>query len=85
MTPDINFESMSNLCRIYLESAIECFADNNHDPDVNFYHDVSMLDTQYLMQDKFKTIFKGFSKNTFSRLHLNIRNINKNVEVFTEF
>ena len=83
MTPDINFESMSNLCRIYLESAIECFADNNHDPDVNFYHDVSMLDTQYLVPDRFETNVKDFSKNSFSVLHLNIRSINKNFEAFT--
>ena len=61
------------------------FVDNDHDPDVNFYHDVSMLDTQYLMPDKFKTNFKDFSKNSFSVLHLNIRSINKNFEPFSEF
>ena len=44
-----------------------------------------MLDTQYLMPDKFKTNFKDFSKNSFSVLHLNIRSINKNFEAFTEF
>ena len=54
-------------------------------PDVNFYHDVSVLDTQYLMPDKFKAKFKDFSKNSFSVLHLNIRSINKNFEAFTEF
>ena len=81
MTPDINFESM------FLNpfSTRECIVDNDHDPDVNFYHDVSMLDTQYLMPDKFKTNFKDFSKNSFSVVHLNIRSINKNFEVFTEF
>ena len=63
----------------------EYFVDNDHDPDVNFYHDVSMLDTQYLMPDKFKTNFKDFSKNSFSVLHLNIRSINKNFEGFSEF
>ena len=41
------------------------FCNNDHDPDVNFYHDVSMLHTQYLMTDKFKTNFKDFSKNSF--------------------
>ena len=61
MTPDINFESM------FLNpfSTKKCFVDNNHDPDVNFYHDVSMLDTQYLMPDKFKTNFKEFFKKLF--------------------
>ena len=81
MTPDTNFESMF----FNPFSTKECFVDNDHDPDVNFYHDVSMLDTQYLMPDKFKTNFKDFSKNSFSVLHLNIRSINKNFEAFSEF
>ena len=81
MTPDINFESMF----FNPFSTKECIVDNDHDPDVNFYHHVSMLDTQYLMPDKFKTNFKDFSKNSFSVLHLNIRSINKNFEAFTEF
>ena len=58
MTPDTNFESMF----FNRFATKECFVDNYHDPDVNFYHDVSMLDTQYLMPDKFKTNFKDFSK-----------------------
>ena len=80
MTPDINFETMF----FNPFSTKECILDNDHDPDVNFYHDVSMLDTQYLMPDKFKTNFKDFSKNSFSVLHLNIRSINKHFD-FTEF
>ena len=78
MTPDINSES------IFFNpfSTKKCFVDNDHDPDVNFHHHVSMLDTQHLVPDKFKTNSKGFSKNSFSVLHLNIRSINKN---FTEF
>ena len=81
MTPDTNFESMF----FNLFSNKECFVDNNHNPDVNFYNDVSMADTLYLMSDKFKTNFKGFSKNSFSVLHLNIRSINKNFEAFSDF
>ena len=81
MTPDINFESMF----FNPFSTKECFVDNNYDSDVNFYHDVSMLDTQYLTPDKFKTNFKDFSKNSFYVLHLNIRSINRNFEAFTEF
>ena len=81
MTPDIKFESMF----FNPSSTKECFVDNDHDPGVNFYHDVSMLDTQNLVQDKFKTNFKDFSKNSFSVLHLNIRNINKTFEAFAEF
>ena len=79
MTPDIDFESMF----FNPFSTKECFVDNDHDPDVNFYHDVSMLDTQYLMPDKFKTNFKDFFKNSFSILHLNINK--KNFETFSEF
>ena len=81
MTPDINFESMF----FNPFSTKGCIVDNDHDPDVNFYHDVSMLDTQYLMPDKFKTNFKDFSKNSFSVLQSNITSINKNLEAFTEF
>ena len=82
MTPDTNFESM------FLNpfSTKECFVDNDHYHKVNFYHDVSMFDTQYLlMPDKSKTNFNDFSKNSFSVLHLNIKSINKNFEAFSEF
>ena len=61
MTPDTNFESMF----FNPFSTKECFVDNDHDPDVNFYHDVSMLDTQYLMPDKFKQILMIFPKTLF--------------------
>ena len=62
MTGDTNFES------VFFNpfSTKECFVDNDHDPDVNFYHDVSMLDTEYLMPDKFKANFNDFSKNSFT-------------------
>ena len=56
MTTDINFES---LFFNPFASKEECFVANDPDPDVNFYHDVSMLGTQYLMPDKFKTNFKA--------------------------
>ena len=81
MTPDTNFES------IFFNpiSTKEYFVDSDHNPTVNFYHDVSMLDTQYLMPDKFKTNFKDFSKSSFSVLLLNIRSINKNFEALSEF
>ena len=76
MTLDNNFESM-----VFNPFATkECFVDNDDDPDVNFHHDVSMLDTQYLMPGKFKTNFKDFSKNS-----LNIKSTNKNFEAFREF
>ena len=81
MTSETNFESMFfNPC-----FTKECFVDNDHDPEVNFYRDVSMFHTQYLLPDKFKTNFKDFSKNSFSGLHLNIRSTNKNFEVSVKF
>ena len=58
MTPGTNFESM--LFNPY--SIKEYFVDNDHDPDVNFCHGVSMLDTQYLMQ---KQILRIFLKTLF--------------------
>ena len=61
MSPDINFESMF----FNPFSTKECVIDNDHDPDFNFYHDVSVLDTQYLVPDRFKTSFKDFSKSSF--------------------
>ena len=81
MAPDINFVSMF----FNPFSTKEYFVDNDHDPGINLYHDVSMLDTKYLAPDRFKINFKDFSKNSFSVLHLNIRSINKNLEAFTEF
>ena len=61
MSPDINFESMF----FNPFSTKECVVDNDHDPDFIFYHDVSVLDTQYLVPDRFKTSFKNFSKSSF--------------------
>ena len=63
-------------------STKESFVDNEHDPDVNFYHD--MFNTQYLMPDNYKTNFKDFSKYSFSILHLNIKSMNKSFEPFSE-
>ena len=61
MTPDINFES------VFFNpfSTKECFVDNDHDHDVNFYHDVSMLDTKYLAPDGLKQILRIFLKTPF--------------------
>ena len=56
MTPDTNFESMF----VNPFSTMKSFVDNDHDPDANFYHDVSVLDAQYLSPDNFKTNFKDF-------------------------
>ena len=65
-------------------STKESFVDNEHDPDVNFYRDISMFNTQYLMPDKYKINFKDFSKYSFSILQLNIKSMNKSFESFSE-
>ena len=81
MTPDINFESLShNLFSIH-ESSIN----SEHDPDINFYQDISSLETHYCSPNDFKNNFQSFLKDSFSVLHLNIRSMNKNVESFKEF
>lgn len=62
MSLDTNFESLfPNPI-----STKEGFADNEGNPNVNFYRDVFMLDTQYLTPRKFKTNFKDLSKISLS-------------------
>ena len=73
IAPDTNFESMF----FNPFATKEYFVDNYHDPDVNFYHDVSMLDTQHLMPDKFKISFKDFSK-VKSEVQINISKLSVN-------
>ena len=54
-------------------------------PDINFYSDISPLETKYFNPNK---IFKGFErlcKNGFSVLNVNIKSINKNSETFKLF
>ena len=53
MTPDINFESLSyNLFSIH-ESSIN----SEHDPDINFYQDISSLETHYCSPNDLRTTF----------------------------
>ena len=81
MTPDINFESLSyNPFSIYKSSI-----NSEHDPDINFYQDISSLETHYCSPNDFKNNFQSFLKDSFSVLHLNIRIMNKNFEYFKEF
>ena len=58
---------------------------NDHDPDVNFFQDVSSLDTHCYSPNEIQEKFNNFSEKSFSVLHLNIRSINKNSEDFKEF
>ena len=80
MTPDTKFGS--TFFNPFFSK--ESLADNEHNPDVNFYQDFSLLDTRYLTPDKFKTSFKDYSKNSCSVFYLNIRSIYKNFQSFSE-
>ena len=57
---------------------------NNRDPDLDFFHEsVSFsLDKDYDSPKDFKYKFKGYTENSFSVLHLNIRSISRNLESF---
>ena len=78
MTPDINFESLS----YYPFSIHESSINSQHDPDINFYQDISSLETHYCSPNDFKNNFQSFLKDSFSVLHLNIGSMNKNFESF---
>ena len=81
MTPDISFESLSyNPFSIHQNSI-----NSEHDPEINFYQDISSLETHYCSPNDFKSNFQCFLKDFFSVLHLNITSMNKNFESFKEF
>ena len=81
MTPDINFESLSYNPFSIHESSMN----SEHDPDVNFYQDISSFETHYCSPNDFQNNYQSFLKDFFFVLHLNIRSINKNFESFKEF
>ena len=47
-------------------------------PDINFYQDISSLETHYCSPINFQNNFQCFLKDCFSVLHLNIGSMNKN-------
>ena len=73
MTPDLNFESLSYNPFSIHESSIN----SEHDPDLNFYQDISSLETYYCSPNSFKNNFQSCLKDSFSVLHLNI--VHKNL------
>ena len=75
------FESLSYNPFSIHESSIN----SEHDPDINFYQDISSLETHYCSPNDFQNNFQCFLKDSFSVLHLNIRSMNKNFESFKEF
>ena len=59
--------------------------DSNQNPDVNFYNNISSLESNYLSPSEIDKNFQNFCKESFSVLHLNIRSKNKNFEAFQDF
>ena len=58
---------------------------SNQDSDVNFYNNISSLESNYLSPREIDENFKNLSTELFSVLHLNIRSVNKNFKAFQDF
>ena len=61
------------------------FFNSESDPYINFYSDISPLDTKCFNPNEIREGFECLCKNGFSVLHVNIRSINKNFETFKNF
>ena len=81
MTSDANFESFSSSSFTVNDK----FINPESDPHINFYGDISPLDTKYFNPNEIHKGFKFLSKNGFPVLYINIRSINKNFEAFKKF
>ena len=81
MIPDINFESL-----LYNPFSIhESSINSEYDLGINFYQDISSLETHYCSLNDFQNNFQFFLKGSLSVLHLNFTSMNKNFESFKEF
>ena len=73
MVPDANFESMS-----YNPFTVnDDFFNSENYSHINFYSDISPLDTKYFNPNEIRKGFECVCKNGFSVLHVNISSINK--------
>ena len=82
MQYESNFECLS----FDLFSLQENLMNNECDPDVNFYqNNVSNVEANYFLMTEVKSSLASFVPNPFSVLHLNIRSMKKNFEIFKEF
>ena len=61
------------------------FFNSESDPDINFYCDISPLNTKYFNPNEIGEGFQCLCKSGFSVLHVNIRSMNKNFETFKNF
>ena len=62
MAPDANFESMS----YNLFTVNDNFLNSESDLEINFYSDISPLDTKYFNPNKIREGFQCLCKNGFS-------------------
>ena len=81
MAPEPSFET---LC-FNPFFANDSLNDSNQNPDVNFYNNISSLESHYLSPSEIDKNFQNFCKESFSVLHLNIRCKNKNFKAFQDF
>ena len=81
MAPEPSFET---LC-FNPFFANDSLNDSNQNPDVNFYNNISSLESHYLSPSEIDKNFQNFCKESFSVLYLNIRSINENFEAFQDF
>ena len=81
MAPESSFETMC--FNPFL--ANDSLNDSNQNPGVNFYNNISSLDSNYLSSSEIDENFNNFSTESFSVPHLNIRSRNKLFEAFPDF
>ena len=81
MIPDINFESLLYNSFSIHESSIN----SEYDLGINFYQDISSLETHCCSLNDFQNNFQFFLKDSLSVLQLNFTSMNKNFESFKEF
>ena len=78
-----NFE---NLTYEIADNSDDILLDNSCDPDINFFSlKTQNLDSLYILPKEFQKFIDSSSHDSFSILHLNIRNIKKNFDNFKLF
>ena len=65
--------------------ANDSLSDSNQSSDVNYYNNISSLESNQLSPSEIDKNFQNFSEESFSVSHLNIRSRNKNFEGFQDF
>ena len=61
------------------------FFNSESDPYINFYSDISPLDTKCFNPNEIREGFECLCKNGFPLLNVNIRSVNKNSGTFKNF